>query len=136
MSVNGGFDRIGIMIEQVEDALAVPVQCVFAKSGRHFVFSNDKSSEPIEVTIGRSNSEFVEIEEGLKEGDQVMLAVSEELRRTLPEPDPDAEPTERLADFKAGSDKSASGTPGKKPPKGMRRGGGKGRRSGARRSSS
>lgn len=128
--------RVEIMIDQVEDALAVPVQCVFAKSGRHFVFSKDKSSEPIEVTIGRSNSEYVEIEEGVEVGDQVMLAVSEELRRTLPEPDPDAEPAERLADFKAGSAKSASGTTGKKPPKGMRRGGGKGRRGGARRTSS
>lgn len=83
--------RADIIVSELDDVLAVPVQAVFTKSGHHFVFlGNGGDVEPAEVEVGMSSDEFVEIKDGISAGDDVLLAVSESLRQTLPEVEPAA----------------------------------------------
>ena len=85
----GATARADIMVTELEDVLAVPIQTVFTKAGHHFVFRrNGHDAEPVEVEVGASSDEFVEIKDGLAEGDQVLLAISETLRQKLPELEP------------------------------------------------
>lgn len=80
-----------IMVERVEQRLAVPVQAVFTKSGRNFVFQlGDSGPEPVEVKLGTAGSEWVEVLEGIDQGEQVLLAVSEEHEHLLPDLPPAA----------------------------------------------
>ena len=64
----------------------VPVQAVFGKGGKYFVFV-DASGEaaPLEVKIGLSSTDFVEVKEGLAEGQNVRLAVTDEMKVKLPQ---------------------------------------------------
>jgi HlyD family secretion protein len=80
--------RAEIHIEDVTDALVVPVQCVFSKGRKQYVFRGEgDDAEPVEVQVGSSSREFAQIKKGLQEGDEVLLAVSDELKRKLPEPE-------------------------------------------------
>jgi HlyD family secretion protein len=81
--------RADIIVTERDNVLAVPVQTVFTKAGHHFVFrQNGGDAEPVEVEVGVSSDELVEVVTGLEEGDQVLLAVSDVLRQTLPELEP------------------------------------------------
>jgi RND family efflux transporter MFP subunit len=81
--------RVEIQIGEVPDVLAVPIQAVFAKEGKHYCFrSNGGKPERIEVQPGKSNESFVEIESGLDEGDRILLydpEVAEEAEEEAPE---------------------------------------------------
>jgi len=78
--------RVEIFVERVENALAVPVQAVFSKAGKTYVFvERGRSAEPVEVQLGRSNNEFVEVLSGLQRGQEVRMAVDDSLKRKLPE---------------------------------------------------
>lgn len=73
----GATARAEIFIAELDNALAVPVQAVFSEAGQQFVFvKNGRSADPIPVDIGLSSTEYVEIVNGLSQGDEVMLAVS------------------------------------------------------------
>jgi RND family efflux transporter MFP subunit len=94
--------EIEVMIEEAPDVLAVPVQCVFARGAKHFVFLHTAlSTKPVEVQPGRGSTTMVEITEGLKEGEGVALAPDERLLALLPAPNaapskpapPPAQPT-------------------------------------------
>jgi len=63
---------------------------------------------PVEIQPGISNDEFVETISGLSEGDQILLAVSDDLRRLLPEVEP-----------------TAKGPHGRRSPQAKRGGGGR-----------
>ena len=66
--------RVEIQIGEVPDVIAVPLQAVFAKEGKHYCFrSNGGKPERVEVEPGRSNDSFVEIKSGLDKGDTVLL---------------------------------------------------------------
>ncbi len=66
--------RVEIQIGEVADVLAVPLQAVFSKEGKHYCFrSNGGKPERVEVEPGRSNESFVEIKSGLEEGHKVLL---------------------------------------------------------------
>jgi RND family efflux transporter MFP subunit len=79
--------EIEIMIEEVPDVLAVPVQCVFARGSKHFAFLHAAlSTKPVEVQTGRGSTTMIEITAGLKAGDQVVLAPDERLLAMLPAP--------------------------------------------------
>ena len=85
--------RADIVVTELENVLAVPVQTVFTKVGHHFVFrQKGREAEPAEVEVGASSDEFVEITKGLADGDRVLLAVSEALRQQLPELEPRVRP--------------------------------------------
>jgi HlyD family secretion protein len=79
--------RARIHIDDVKDVLAVPVQAVFSKGGRHYVFQRRGGDvNPVPVQLGAASDEFVEIVDGIGEGDRVLLAVSEDLKRQIPSP--------------------------------------------------
>lgn len=78
--------HVEIKVADLKDVLAVPVQAVFGKGRRYFVFvRNGEDIKPVEVQIGLSSAEFVEIKGGLQGGESVCLAVSEEAKLMLPE---------------------------------------------------
>ncbi|UCG17272.1 MAG: efflux RND transporter periplasmic adaptor subunit [Phycisphaerales bacterium] len=107
--------RVKIHVEDVVDALAVPVQAVFGKGGKHFVFRQYRDqARPVEVSVGPSNDEFVEVTDGIAEGHEILLAVSDDLKREIPEP-----PTTESPEFRvdapppgpAAADRRASSPP-------------------------
>ncbi len=65
-----------IKIEGVDDALVIPVDALNETSTSAYVYTaydeeNDELSGMVEVTTGLSNSNYIEIKDGLKEGDTV-----------------------------------------------------------------
>jgi HlyD family secretion protein len=64
-----------IFIEEKEDVLSVPLQCVFIEEGTHYCYRVGDGGEPVRVAVkpGLSNDSHIEITEGLDEGDRVLL---------------------------------------------------------------
>jgi len=63
-----------IIADELQDVFCVPVQAVASREGKKFCYvpaSDDP--EPREVKTGKFNDDFIEIIEGLKEGDKVLL---------------------------------------------------------------
>ncbi len=80
--------RVEILVAELTDVLAVPVQAVFAKAGRYYVFvERGGRTDPVPVEPGMSSNEFVEIRAGLDAGDRVYLAVTEQMKLLLPDED-------------------------------------------------
>jgi hypothetical protein len=78
--------RAEIVVEEVHDVLAVPVQSVVSKQGKRFVFEGRGADPtPVAVELGRSNDQFVEVTKGLATGQRVRLAISEDDLKRLPE---------------------------------------------------
>ena len=79
--------RAEILVRQVENVIAVPVQAIYSRSGHTYVFvgKNEKVAKPVEIEAGHSNDQFVEIRSGLKEGDRVLLAHDSALLAKLPD---------------------------------------------------
>jgi RND family efflux transporter MFP subunit len=83
----GDTAHLEILIEEVPDALAVPVQCVFTRGIKHFVFvRGGLSTGPTEIKLGRATTTMVEVTEGLSAGDEVVMAPDERLQAMLPAP--------------------------------------------------
>jgi len=77
--------RVEILVTQLNDVLAVPVQSVFGKDGKYYVFTdNQGDTKPTEVKIGLASNEYVEIKSGLKEGDKVRLSVTDDMKLKIP----------------------------------------------------
>ncbi|MCH8965081.1 MAG: efflux RND transporter periplasmic adaptor subunit [Planctomycetes bacterium] len=127
--------RVEILVSELTDVVAVPVQSIYSKMHKSFVFVGHKDdAEPIEVQLGLASDEFVEIKSGLEPGQEVLLAVSDLMKTRLPEveppedwmpggPMPGAEAAQRKP--RMGGGKRTGGSMkgmGKRP-----RGGGKGR---------
>jgi multidrug resistance efflux pump len=64
-----------VLVAELKDVLSVPVQAVAGGVGRPavWVFEGGASRET-PVALGLSNDRFVEVKEGLREGDEVLLA--------------------------------------------------------------
>ncbi|GIK17386.1 MAG: hypothetical protein BroJett003_23500 [Planctomycetota bacterium] len=111
-----------ILVGHVEGVLAIPVQCVFGKGGKSFVFKvGDDGVQPAEVRTGVSNAQWIEIKDGLNDGDEVLLAAADEHLRLLPDV-----PVEQEAEWR-GRNLSDGPIPGGGPPgaaPGMRTSGG------------
>lgn len=66
--------RADIHVETLEDALHVPIQAVFVESAGHFAFLPSASGcEKRAVKIGKNNNHFVQVLDGLREGERVLL---------------------------------------------------------------
>ncbi|MCH7721050.1 MAG: efflux RND transporter periplasmic adaptor subunit [Planctomycetes bacterium] len=77
---------VRIIIEQLDDVLAIPVPAVYGRGAKHFVFrGSSRSAEAVEIEVGAASNEFVEVRSGLAIGDPILLAVSDELMRLLPD---------------------------------------------------
>ncbi len=67
--------RAEIIIEEYGDTVYVPVQAVLRVGGEPMVFvAGEHAFEPRKVKMGLDNNVMIRIIEGLKEGEQVMLA--------------------------------------------------------------
>jgi RND family efflux transporter MFP subunit len=67
--------QVKIRVAHVPNVLIVPVQAVAERDGQHYCYVRGafKGVKARPVTVGENNDKFVEIKEGLAEGDQVML---------------------------------------------------------------
>ncbi len=65
--------NISILVKRVENVVSVPASAVFVESDRRFVFVKlgEHRFERREVEIGTGNLNFIEIRNGLQEGDNV-----------------------------------------------------------------
>lgn len=78
--------RVEIRLAELHNVLAVPVQTVFAKGGRFYVFVDEGGQvRPVQVEPGMSSTDFVEIKSGLAEGQNIRLAITDELKLLLPD---------------------------------------------------
>lgn len=64
-----------VFIDDRDEVLYVPIQCVFMEEGQHWVYTLGTDGKPLatEVETGISNSNYIEILEGLDEGERVLL---------------------------------------------------------------
>lgn len=67
--------RVEIIVEELDDALYVPVQCVVRRGGEPVVFvPSAQGPRPVPVEIGLDNGRMIHIRSGLSEGQAVLLA--------------------------------------------------------------
>jgi len=65
---------VDIHVERIKDVLSVPVQAIVQVSDDNWCYVDANGSVELRrVTIGKTNDKFVEIREGFKEGDRVVL---------------------------------------------------------------
>jgi len=78
--------HVEILVESVEDSLAIPVQAVYTKGNRRYVF-HEQGGEPapIEVKLGAIGTEWAEIKEGLSASQRILLAYSDDHKRLVPD---------------------------------------------------
>ena len=79
--LSGMSASVVIVIQGVEDALLIPVDALYQTSSTSYVYteydeSTGELSGMVEVTTGLSNGSYVEITDGLEEGDTVYYAAS------------------------------------------------------------
>jgi HlyD family secretion protein len=83
----GDSASVEILIEELQEVLAVPVQCVFSRGAEHFVFVQDGMSVgPVPVELGSVTTTMVQITAGLEPGVEVVMAPDERLLAMLPAP--------------------------------------------------
>jgi len=83
-----------VFIEEIDDALYIPAQCVFAEDGAMRVLVADADApRRREIAIGAANAQYVQVLDGLETGDRVLL-----YNPSLPGVSaPDAPPTDEAA---------------------------------------
>ncbi len=68
--------KVDIIVNQLEDILYVPVQSIEVENDHYFTYVNKGGSlERREVKTGSFNDEFIEIQSGLSQEDQVALSI-------------------------------------------------------------
>lgn len=66
--------KVEIIVDELEGVTYVPVQAVFVENNEHFVFRKTLGGyERRPVRIGAYNNDFIELKEGINEGDEVFL---------------------------------------------------------------
>lgn len=112
----GATAHVEILIEQTEKVLSVPVQSIFSKGGRKYVFRDSGQGVKYrEVQIGTSSTEWAQVVDGLTENDRILMAFSDAHTREIPEPEPVAHPG------MPGGPAAFKAEQGGKPPKGDRK---------------
>jgi HlyD family secretion protein len=75
---------VEILIDELDDVLYTPVQCVFREGDQNLAFVRRGSSvERRAVRVGRYNQMWVQVLEGLKEGEIVLLAAPSGMLKPL-----------------------------------------------------
>ena len=70
--------KVEIFVSRLPDVVYVPVQAVSAVDGKQVCYlANGHKPEQRPVEVGEFNDEFIEIKNGLKEGDKVLLRAAE-----------------------------------------------------------
>lgn len=80
--------QVEILIKEIDDVLAVPVQAILQVGGKDTVFVKEGTGwKRTEVTLGDTNDQLIELTKGLKDGDEVALApvnlLSDEEKRSM-----------------------------------------------------
>jgi len=76
--------RIDILVDQVRDKLAVPVNAVFREGSKMFCYKWDgRRAHKKEVSVGPSDNVLIVIESGLRKGEKVCLRKPEEITSGL-----------------------------------------------------
>ncbi|MDB6134894.1 MAG: Macrolide-specific efflux protein macA precursor [Verrucomicrobiales bacterium] len=72
----GMTSSVSILVEQLKEARQVPLAAVFARDDRHYclVRHEDEGMEAREITVGASNDAMAVVENGLTDGEQVVLS--------------------------------------------------------------
>ena len=66
--------KVEVVVNELKGVVYVPVQSVFFEEDAHYTFVMDGDQyERRAVDIGAHNDEFIEVKEGLDEGDTVLL---------------------------------------------------------------
>ncbi len=66
--------KIAIVNKILKNRLLVPIEAIFEKSGQYFIYlKTGEDFKEVDVTIGESNDNFVEVKEGLSENEYVYL---------------------------------------------------------------
>ena len=74
---------VKVHVNHLRDVLVVPIQAVAEKDRQHSAFVvTSQSVEPRFVSIGENNEKFVEIKQGLAEGERVTLDALERVSAT------------------------------------------------------
>ncbi len=82
VSIDGAFDwlrpgmtaEVEVIVDRLDDILYVPVQCVINLGGQRYVYvATTRGVEARPVEIGPYNDRFIQIREGVEEGEQVLL---------------------------------------------------------------
>jgi HlyD family secretion protein len=65
---------VSIHVNRLSNVLTVPIQAVAQRGGKHFAYvSTARGVDRREITAGESNEKFVEVRDGLDEGESVLL---------------------------------------------------------------
>lgn len=82
----GGTAKVEVLVTQLNNVTAVPVQAVFGKGGKYYVFADERgNTRPVEVEVGLASTEYVEVKKGLDVGQQIRLSITDEMKRLLPD---------------------------------------------------
>lgn len=83
--------QVEILINELKDVLAVPVQAVLQMSGKDYAFVRTPNGwEKAEIELGDTNDQLIEVKKGINDGAEVALApinlLSDEEKRELVSP--------------------------------------------------
>lgn len=71
----GVFSRLSIVLQTIENAMVVPEDALFYQDSKPYLYLiEDNHVKPIQVTTGMSHKGMVQILEGVKAGDSIVLA--------------------------------------------------------------
>jgi len=76
--------EVEIVIDYLENVLAVPIQSIYGFGGDNYVFvKKGRGFKPVKVTLGSSSTEYAELLDGPKPGQEVMMTISDEMKQML-----------------------------------------------------
>ncbi len=82
VSIDGAFDwlrpgmtaEVEVIVNQLQDVLYAPIQCVVNIGGDRYVYvATSRGIEARRVEVGPYNDRFIQLREGVEEGDQLLL---------------------------------------------------------------
>ena len=109
--------QVKIHAGEIPDVLLVPVQAVAEHEGKHFAYlSRFGGVDRREVEVGETNEKFVEVKEGLQEGEKVVLDARSRLTAETKASEKKNQPDEPKAGEKKKENEKDKGQPKVSPP--------------------
>ncbi len=120
--------EVRIYVEQIPDAIQIPVHAVYETKKHHFILVQKGNEwDTREIKIGATNDKFVTVKEGLSIQEKVVLDPRNHLDKMKIPPIEEITDRESIAKIAAEAPKSAAGArSGKGSPEGPSKGGGGG----------
>lgn len=105
-----------IMVENIDNKLAIPVQTIYSKNARRYVFKQiGRDTEFAEIKLGAIGMEWAQVNDGLSPGDQILLAFGDEEKRKIPDLGVDKKNGKKHGRGMKGSSHSGGATHGSNP---------------------